>query len=114
MTVAFKLSSNSSTRDSQSVLLLLLLLLLLLESAPQGHCSPPQPLKHSDKYVRRDASLSRGKEGKYAFKSSVELNVRLLLRSIVSWLSTKHPRESWEEARSCSAQREGGSHWTST
>ena len=111
MVVAFKLLSKSSTSDSQS-------LLLLLESplpsdAPQGHSRPPQPLKHKDKYVERDASCSSGNSGKNAIKSSVEFDVRLLAMLIVSWLRTKHPRESLDTTRVCSAHRDGGSHWTS-
>ena len=96
--VALMLSSRPSTSDSQS----LLLLLLLPFEAPQGHNSPPQPLKHRDKYVSRDASCIRGSWGKYAIKSSVELSVRRLVPSIVSWLSTKQPRGSPEGTRDCS------------
>ena len=80
--VAFKLSSKSSTSDSQS--------LLPLPGSPfpfedpQGHKSPPQPLKHKDRYVARDVSCSRGNRGKYAIKSSVEFDVRLLALVTVS------------------------------
>jgi hypothetical protein len=71
--VAFNLSSRSSTSDSQSlvlvlllpvllllVLLLLVLLLLLPLETPQGHNNPPQPLKHKDKCVSRDAACIEG------------------------------------------------------
>jgi hypothetical protein len=59
--VAFNLSSRSSTSDCQSLVLLVLVLLLLLPlETPQGHNNPPQPLKHKDKCVSRDAACIEG------------------------------------------------------